>query len=158
MNTQDSWLVQVMAQVLIAVLVPVLTAAVIGLVGTCIRFVRGKMTAQQLALADSLVKSFALAAEQYDLGGVVKRSGQQKKDWVVAMAQSALEKRGISLDVRLLADLTEAAVLSEVKKARWNEPDMLLISPGELNGSEALASKGGKLPGTGKKPGPVKAE
>jgi hypothetical protein len=130
-SPSDNALMQVMAQVLIAVLVPVLTTLVGGLAAVCIQWVRSKMTAQQLAIADQIVMTYALAADQYDLGGVMKRSGEEKKAWVVEMAKAALAKRGIQIDVGFLADLVEAKVLETVKKARWMEPETILLTAGE---------------------------
>jgi len=71
-----------------------------------------------LALADELVRLYALAADQYDLSGAMRRSGEEKKAWVVAQVQAALEARGIRMDVGMLADLVEAKVLEVVKPAR----------------------------------------
>jgi len=117
-SSLDGALLQVVAQVLIAVLAPVLTAAATALIGYCIRWVRGKLTSDQLALADELVRLYALAADQYDLSGAMRRSGEEKKAWVVAQVQAALEARGIRMDVGMLADLVEAKVLEVVKPAR----------------------------------------
>lgn len=113
----DNALLQVVLQVLITALTPVVTGAVVTLAVWCVRWLRGKMSAEQLALAEMVVTNLALAAEQYDLTGAVKRSGAEKKAWVVKMATEALEARGVRLDVGMLMDLVEAAVLKDVQKA-----------------------------------------
>lgn len=133
MGDSDQMVLQAVLQVLVQVLVPILTAAGIGLVAQGIAYLKSKMSAEQLATVEKMVSSFAIAAEQYDLGGVVKRSGAEKKAWVLERVSNELLKRGIKIDVWMLSDMIETAVMTEVAKAKWNDPDLdlLTIGPGE---------------------------
>lgn len=116
MNETDGALLQAVIQVLVAVAVPLLTGLVSLWLNQKIQQVKGQMSAEQLAMADSVVRKLVQAAEQYDLGGTAQRTGLEKKAWVTAKVQAWLDESGIKLDALKIADLIEAAVMEELNK------------------------------------------
>lgn len=133
MGESDSAVLQAFLVVLIQVLVPILMSALIGLVVQQWKLARSKMSKETLATVDQIISSMVLAAEQYDLGGVVARSGAEKKAWVLHRVSAELAKLGIKIDVWMLTDLIEAAVLTQINKMKLDADslDMLMISPGD---------------------------
>lgn len=114
MSANDNLLIQAAAQVLVQVLTPILIMAGTALVGYCIQWVRSKLSGQQLTMITWVVGQFVLAAEQYNLGGLAVQSGEEKKEWVLSRAQAELARRGITIDLALLADIVEAEVLKSI--------------------------------------------
>lgn len=111
-------LLQTFLNVLVATAAPIL----LGLFGAALRLlylrVRLSLSAKQLDFADMVIRQFVKAAEQYDLGGVVKQVGYEKKAWVIEQAEKELKRRGINLELDTISDLIEAAVLDELNRPR----------------------------------------
>ena len=129
-QTLNDQLLQVAIQVMIAVLIPVVGTLVSLAIHQLTKQIKANVSADQLAVVDGLVKQFVLAAEQYDLGGVLAAVGQKKKTWVINRVADELTKRDIHIDVSLISDLIEAKVLEEINKPRLY-PDDVLILPNE---------------------------
>ncbi len=115
MSEADSALLQGILQIVISVILPVLAGLAVWYIKLLIQRVKARMSREQLAFADSLILMFVAAAEQYDLAGLAARTGAEKKAWVVAQTQAALNRAGLNMDAGLLADLVEAAVLNGAK-------------------------------------------
>ena len=115
MSEAESALLQGILQIVISVILPVLAGLAVWYVKLLIQRVKARMSREQLAFADSLITMFVGAAEQYDLAGLAARTGAEKKAWVVAQAQAALDRSNIQMDASLLADLVESAILSGAK-------------------------------------------
>jgi ribosome-binding ATPase YchF (GTP1/OBG family) len=126
MNETDSQLTQVLLQVVITVVVPVLAAFAAAWIRMQTQSIQLKMNTEQRMFTEALIRSAVAAAEQYDLAGLVKRSGQEKKAWVVAQVQQTLDSAGIHWDAQQLADLVEASILTGAK-APWPQ-----LPPAEL--------------------------
>jgi Flp pilus assembly protein protease CpaA len=105
-----------MLQVVITVVVPVVAAVAIAYAKLLIQRIKAQMTTEQAQFADMLIGRFVSAAQQYDLSGIVQRSGWEKKAWVVQRVQEELTGRGITIDVGLLADMVEANILKGAKE------------------------------------------
>jgi predicted Holliday junction resolvase-like endonuclease len=118
MNETEGALLQAVIQVIVAVAVPLLTALVSLWLNQKIQQVKGQMSAQQLAMAESVISSMVKAAEQVDLAGAAKLAGWEKKMWVASRVQAWLDETGIKLDALKLTDLIEAAVLEELNKGK----------------------------------------
>lgn len=112
MNESDTQVVQAILQVLITVIVPVLAAFVAAWIRMQIQSIQLKMTTDQRFFVEQLIRSFVAAAEQYDVSGLAKRSGAEKKAWVVEQVQMRLDKAGIKMDFSAIADLVEASILT----------------------------------------------
>lgn len=114
----DEMLFQAAIQIVIAVAVPVLTGLAVMWVRQAVARGKAQLSQEQLFLIDGVLRMFVRAAEQYDLGGALKRTGQEKKAWVVDQSQGWLAGQGVHLDVGALADLAEGAVLSELNMGK----------------------------------------
>jgi hypothetical protein len=114
MDKVSQEVLQVFLNVVVAASAPLLVGLVAGALRLAYMRVKLSLSETQLAFADALIRQFVRAAEQYDLGGVVKRAGYEKKDWVICQAEAELKRRGVTLDLGLIADMVEAAVLSEI--------------------------------------------
>ena len=128
MNETDTQLTQAILQILITVIVPVLAAFVATWLRKQTQLIQLQMTAEQRMYVDALVRSFVAAAEQYDLAGLAKRSGQQKKAWVVERTQEALQKAGVDWNAQVIADAVEAAILTGAKQT-W--PPVVEVEPAQ---------------------------
>lgn len=74
------------------------------------KFLRQRLSAEQLAVAKSLVAQAVLAAEQY--GG----PGTEKKKTAVMLADNWLQARGYKVDLNSLDAAIEAAVYEEINR------------------------------------------
>lgn len=120
MNEVDTQLTQVLLQIVITVIAPAIGAFVVMWLRAQMAKVRMQLTAEQRQYADAVIRNLIAAAEQYDLAGLVKRSGAQKKAWVVGQAQTMLDSAGIHWEAQTIADLVEAKILEGAARA-WPE-------------------------------------
>ncbi len=97
---------------------PVVLGAITTWVVAKIKEVRLKVQSDELAYAMSVIRQLVLAAEQNGLTGALKNVGQEKKAYVIAMAEKALTDKGIYLDLDVLDALIEAAVLDAINRAK----------------------------------------
>lgn len=112
----EQMLLQVFLQVVIAVATPILTAILIDLGRQAKEYVRSRMTAKQMEFVDDVVRRYVRAAEQYNLAGLIQMVGAEKKAWVIEQASKELARHNVYLDLNVLADIAEAAVLEEITK------------------------------------------
>lgn len=106
-------------QLALEALLPVLVAFIIRWVKGQIDIAKGKLNEQQQTILDAAVRIAVLAAEQLNLSGFV----ENKKAEAIKIAQAYLIAHGIDIDVQVLADMIEAAVMDE-----FNRPDLLEVS------------------------------
>ena len=121
MNEIDTELTQAILSVVVSVVVPALAYFVASWLRAQAGMLRAKMTTEQQKFVDGLIYDLVAAAEQYDLAGIAKRSGEQKKAWVVRKAQEKLDSAGLKWDAATLADIVEAKIMEGATQA-WNDP------------------------------------
>lgn len=141
-QTLNDQLLQAAIQVMIAVLIPVVGTLVSLAIHQVTKQIKANVSADQLAVAGDLVKTFVNAAEQYNLGGILKQQGVEKKAWVVGKVTDALAKQNIHLDVGLIADMVEAKVLEEINKPRLYPDDVLILPAGSTSTADANPTVG----------------
>jgi LL-H family phage holin len=111
-------ILQALLMTIIQVLVPVVLGAIIAFIRVKIKEVTAQVDQDQLAFAAELARQFVLAAEQNGLSGAIKNEGSEKKAWALARLDDELDKRGIHLDVNVLSDMLEAAVMESFNQAK----------------------------------------
>ena len=106
------------AQEFLSIVLPVLASLLAGLVIAWIKKVveqvKAKMDQRFIWLLDEAVRIAVLAAEQVNLSGFV----EDKKDYAIGVAEKWLAERGYKIDLGVLADRIEAAVMEEFNKGR----------------------------------------
>jgi len=106
------------AQEFLSIVLPVLASLLAGLVIAWIKKVveqvKAKMDQRFIWLLDEAVRIAVLAAEQVNLSGFV----EDKKDYAIGVAEHWLAERGYKIDLGVLADRIEAAVMEEFNKGR----------------------------------------
>lgn len=105
-----SSIIQTALEMAIQILLPVALGFVVIFIKQQISAIKSKLAQENLAIAGSFVKAFVLAAEQSGLTGKLNNVGEEKKAWVLAQLDAALNVRGIDLDFEVLSALIEAAV------------------------------------------------
>lgn len=105
----DELLFQVL-QVAITVLAPILFTLLGKLIWDYAQKVQSQIPAEQLAFAKGLIKQLVLAAEQSGLTGLIRAEGEEKRKYVIDLAEKELKARGIDMDLDVLYALLEAAV------------------------------------------------
>lgn len=105
-----SSIIQTALEMAIQILLPVALGFVVIFIKQQISAIKSKLDQENLAIAGSFVKAFVLAAEQSGLTGKLNNVGEEKKAWVLAQLDAALNVRGIDLDFEVLSALIEAAV------------------------------------------------
>lgn len=104
-------------KVLVAVL-PILATALTAWVIQQIRSIGKKLSAEQMAYIKLACEIAVNAAEQSGAAGYIT----DKKEYAIDMAQRWLEKQNIKVDLGLIADAIEAAVMTEINR------DKILLS------------------------------
>jgi hypothetical protein len=117
MSEVDHELLQAVLSIIISVVVPALAYFVASWLKAQARLIGMKMSNEERKFVESMVYSMVQAAEQYDLAGIVKRSGAQKKAWVVVRVQDKLDELGIKWDANMLADLVESKIIEGAAQA-----------------------------------------
>lgn len=106
------------AQEFLSIVLPVLASLLAGLVIAWIKKVieqvKAKMDERFIWMLDEAVRVAVLAAEQVNLSGFV----EDKKDYAIGVAEKWLAERGYKIDLGVLADRIEAAVMEEFNKGR----------------------------------------
>jgi hypothetical protein len=121
-------ILQTLLETAIQVLLPIVLGALVVLVHGMLAEVKARVDKDQLAMAESLIRSLVKAAQQNGLIGMLEKEGAAKKDWVIAQVEAALAKRGIVLDLHEIDALIEAIYYDEIgqfkewKKLEADEP------------------------------------
>ena len=106
------------SQAFLGVILPMLATALAGmlagLVMKGINWVQSKCDLQLQMILNAAVKSAVLAAEQVHLVD----AAIQKKDYAVDFATKWLAERGYKINLDVLSDAIEAAVMEEFNKSR----------------------------------------
>ena len=106
------------AQEFLSIVLPVLASLLAGLVIAWIKKVieqvKAKMDERFIWLLDEAVRVAVLSAEQVNLAGFI----EDKKDYAIGVAEKWLAERGYKIDLGVLADRIEAAVMEEFNKGR----------------------------------------
>ena len=106
------------AQEFLSIVLPVLASLLAGLVIAWIKKVieqvKAKMDERFIWLLDEAVRIAVLSAEQVNLAGFV----EDKKDYAIGVAEKWLAERGYKIDLAVLSDRIEAAVMEEFNKGR----------------------------------------
>lgn len=106
----------VFLQKFLEIVIPVLATLVAGYVAVGIRKlieeIKANLNEKQLALATEIVHEAVLAAEQVGLGDALI----DKKDYALDLAEQWLASHGIKLDLKILDNLIEAAVMDEFNR------------------------------------------
>lgn len=106
------------AQEFLSIVLPVLASLLAGLVIAWIKKVieqvKAKMDERFIWLLDEAVRIAVLSAEQVNLSGFV----EDKKDYAIGVAEKWLAERGYKIDLAVLSDRIEAAVMEEFNKGR----------------------------------------
>jgi hypothetical protein len=111
-------MLQIFLQVVVAAAAPVLLTFFGMFLRQAVSWAKAKLDHEQLSTAEDIIRRLVLAAEQYDLSGIVSRVGEEKKAWVIEEASRELAKHKIYLDLNVIADIIEAAVLAELTKPK----------------------------------------
>ena len=100
------------------IVLPVLATALAGLViawlTKVINEIKSKLSEDAQWIIRQAVNSAVLAAEQVHLNDVLV----DKKEYAIRFAQDQLNKSGIKIDLAILANLIEAAVMNEFNRDR----------------------------------------
>ena len=96
-------------QLALEALLPVLIGFAIKWLRDQIGLLKSKLSESQLAILDAAAKIAVLAAEQLNLAGFV----EDKKAEAIRIAQQYLAAHGVELDVQVIADAIEAAVMEQ---------------------------------------------
>jgi hypothetical protein len=108
--------VSVFAQEFLSIVLPVLASLLAGLViawiSKVVNEIKGKMDDRFIWVFDEAVRVAVLAAEQAELAGYIAN----KKAYAIDIAQRYLESRGFKIDLALLSDRIEAAVMEQFNK------------------------------------------
>lgn len=108
--------VSVFAQEFLSIVLPVLASLLAGLViawiSKVVAEIKGKMDDRFIWVFDEAVRVAVLAAEQAELAGYIAN----KKAYAIDIAQRYLESRGFKIDLALLSDRIEAAVMEQFNK------------------------------------------
>jgi 16S rRNA C1402 N4-methylase RsmH len=106
-----SGFIQAALEILITTLLPIILGSVAAYVGFHFkRLIDLRLSAEQLAYAQELIKRLVMAAEQAGLIGMIEDFGEAKKQMVVSMADKKLREQGIALDFEVLEALIEGVV------------------------------------------------
>ncbi|MCK4820972.1 phage holin [bacterium] len=103
-------ILQQILEMAITILLPVILGFVVVWLRGQIQVQKSKLNGEQLAMAEAFVSSFVFAAEQSGLSEQISTAGEAKKAWVLAQVQTALDAKGISIDIEIISGLIEAAV------------------------------------------------
>lgn len=110
--------VSVFAQEFLSIVLPVLASLLAGLViawiSKVINEIKAKMDDRFVWVFDEAVRVAVLAAEQAELAGYIAN----KKAYAIDIAQRYLEARGFKIDLALLSDRIEAAVMEEFNRTK----------------------------------------
>mgnify|MGYP000947976218 CR=1 FL=1 len=110
--------VSVFAQEFLSIVLPVLASLLAGLViawiSKVVNEIKGKMDDRFIWVFDEAVRVAVLAAEQAELAGFIAN----KKAYAIDIAQRYLESRGFKIDLALLSDRIEAAVMEQFNRSK----------------------------------------
>lgn len=116
--------VSVFAQEFLGIVVPVLASLLAGLliawIKKLVEEIKAKMDHRFIWMLDEAVRVAVLAAEQANLAGFV----EDKKAYAIDVAEKWLAARGFKVDLGILADQIEAAVMEEFNKEKITKPAM----------------------------------
>lgn len=104
-------LIQQVSLLLIQALVPVAVGFLIVWLKRQTALVQSKLTDQQWKLLNSVVDSAVQVAEQSGLAGYIANEAQEKKAYAVNYAKKVLAEYGLTVDLDILYDAIESAVL-----------------------------------------------
>lgn len=106
------------AQEFLSIVLPVLASLLAGLVIAWIKKVveqvKAKMDERFIWMLDEAVRVAVLSAEQVNLAGFI----EDKKDYAIGVAEKWLAERGYKINLAVLSDRIEAAVMEEFNKGR----------------------------------------
>ena len=103
---------QVVIETVIPILVSLISAFVLLLVRNLNGWMKARLTNEQYAFAQSIVKAAVSAAEQY----AGSKEGETKKSLVLTAATQALNERGVRITPQELDILIEDSVRREFAK------------------------------------------
>lgn len=110
---------QVVLDTLIRLLLPILLTAAVGYFYRQYQVLSARIPAEQLLLAQEIVRQLVLAAEQAGLTDAIQNEGEVKKEWVLQRAEEYLASKGIKLDLHTLSNLVEAQVLESLNFEKY---------------------------------------
>jgi len=116
--------VSVFVQEFLGIVVPVLASLLAGLliawIKKLVEEIKVKMDGRFMWMLDEAVRVAVLAAEQANLAGFV----EDKKSYAIDVAEKWLAARGFKVDLGILADQIEAAVMEEFNKEKIIKSDI----------------------------------
>jgi len=116
--------VSVFVQEFLGIVVPVLASLLAGLliawIKKLVEEIKAKMDHRFIWMLDEAVRVAVLAAEQANLAGFV----EDKKAYAIDVAEKWLAARGFKVDLGILADQIEAAVMEEFNKEKIIKSDI----------------------------------
>ncbi len=116
--------VSVFVQEFLGIVVPVLASLLAGLliawIKKLVEEIKVKMDHRFMWMLDEAVRVAVLAAEQANLAGFV----EDKKSYAIDVAEKWLAARGFKVDLGILADQIEAAVMEEFNKEKIIKSDI----------------------------------
>jgi len=116
--------VSVFVQEFLGIVVPVLASLLAGLliawIKKLVEEIKVKMDHRFIWMLDEAVRVAVLAAEQANLAGFV----EDKKSYAIDVAEKWLAARGFKVDLGILADQIEAAVMEEFNKEKIIKSDI----------------------------------
>jgi len=116
--------VSVFVQEFLGIVVPVLASLLAGLliawIKKLVEEIKVKMDGRFMWMLDEAVRVAVRAAEQANLAGFV----EDKKSYAIDVAEKWLAARGFKVDLGILADQIEAAVMEEFNKEKIIKSDI----------------------------------
>jgi len=116
--------VSVFVQEFLGIVVPVLASLLAGLliawIKKLVEEIKANMDHRFIWMLDEAVRVAVLAAEQANLAGFV----EDKKAYAIDVAEKWLAARGFKVDLGILADQIEAAVMEEFNKEKIIKSDI----------------------------------
>lgn len=116
MNFDASNIPQMLLQVAILVLLPYVLRLVKAYVDSKVAEFKATADKAQLDFVIGLISELVKAAEQCGLTGALEAIGEEKKRYVMDLAEAELARRGIEIDLDILDSMVEAAVMAEFGK------------------------------------------
>ena len=146
MELNASNLIQTALEIVIRVLLPVVLGAVVVLIrrgvqvaNKYLQVAEAHIDEKNRGVVKMLISELVWAVDQYDIAEKVKRTGAEKKQWVLDRLSVELHNRGIDLNIDLLTDMVEAEVAKmNGQIGKIELPDMFTPLPEKDESGSAL--------------------
>lgn len=103
-------MIQTLLEMIITALLPVVLGYIVVWIKEKTNEIKAKVSSENLAFAEDVVRRLVLAAEQSGLLDDAMKLGKEKKKFVISLAEAELFRKGINIDLDVLDALIEAEV------------------------------------------------